>query len=93
VEDPLEDSEIFHSGESGDVERGLEPRNNSFVFVIAYILLSITFYFSYLCGCSSYLISLLAYYQSLSLSVNTHLNKEAIEHFNSLSRGIKEKKF
>ena len=88
VEDPLEDSDILHSGEGGGVERGLEPRNKS---VIACGLLSIAFYISYLCSCSSCLISLLAFHSSLSLSVYTHLNKEAIEHFNSLSRGIKEK--
>jgi len=93
VEDPLEDSEIFHSSEGGDVERWLEPRNNSFVFAITCVLLSIAFYFSYLCGCSSYLISVLAFHTSLSLSVNTHLNKEVTEHLNLLSRGIKEEKF
>ena len=93
MEDPLEDREIFHSGEGGDVERWLEPQNNSFVFTIACVLLSITLYFLYLCGCSSYLISLLVFHPSFSLSVNTHLNKEAIEHLNSLSRGIKEEKF
>ena len=93
MEDPLEDSEILHSGESGDVEQWLEPRDNFFVFVIACVLLSIAFYISYLCSCSSYLISLLAFHPSLSLSVNTHLNKEAVEHLNSLSRSIKEEKF
>ena len=40
VEDPLEDSEIFHSGEGGDIERWLEPRNKSFVFAIV----CLTFY-------------------------------------------------
>ena len=49
---PLEDSEILHSGEGGDVERWLEPWNNSFVFVIACVFLSIAFHFSYLCNCS-----------------------------------------
>jgi len=83
VEDPLVDSEILHSGEGGDVERWLEPRNKSFVFVFACVLLSIDFYFSYLYDCSSCLISLLAFHPSLSLSVYTHLNKEAIEHPNS----------
>jgi len=53
VEDPLENSEIFHSGEGGDVERWLEPQNNSFVFAIVCVLLSIAFHFSYLCNCSS----------------------------------------
>ena len=92
MENHLGDNEILHSGEGSDVEQWLEPRNNSFVFVIPCVLLSIAFYFSYLCGCSSCLISLLAFNPSLSLSVNTHLNKEAIEHLNSLSRGIKEEK-
>ena len=92
MEELLEDSEILHSGEGEDVERWLEPRNNFFVFVITCVLLFIAFYISYLCGCSSFLISLLAFHPSLSLSVNTHLNKEAIEHLNSLSRGIKEEK-
>ena len=45
VEDPLEDSEILHSGEGGDVEQWLEPRNNSFVFAIACVLLSVNFLF------------------------------------------------
>ena len=45
MEDPLDDSEILHSGEGGDVERWLEPQNNSFVFVIACVLLSIAFHF------------------------------------------------
>ena len=80
MEDPLEDSEILHSDEGGDVERWLEPRNKTFVFVFACVSLSIAFYILYLCGCSSYLIPLLVYHTSLSLSVNTHLNKEAIEH-------------
>ena len=53
VEDPLENSEIVHSGEGGDVERWLEPRNNSFVFVIACALLSLAFHYSYLCSSSS----------------------------------------
>ena len=93
MEDPLEDSEILHSGEGGDVERWLKPWNNSLVFVIVCVLLSITFYISYLCSYSSYLISLLAFHSSLSLSVYAHLNKEAIEYLNSLSRGIKKEKF
>ena len=45
MKDPLEDSEILHSGEGGDVERWLEPRNKFFVFVFACILLSIIFTF------------------------------------------------
>jgi len=50
VEDPLVDSEILHSGEGGDIERWLEPRNNSFVFAFACVLLSIAFHYSYLCN-------------------------------------------
>ena len=53
MEDSLEDSEVIHSGEGGDIEQWLEPRTNFFVFAIAYVLLSIAFYFSYLCNCSS----------------------------------------
>ena len=45
MKDPLEDSEILHSGEGGDVEWWLEPRNNSFVFAIACVLLSIAFHY------------------------------------------------
>ena len=56
VEDPLEDSEILHSGEGGDVERWLEPRNNSFVFAIVYVLLFIAFHYSHLCNCSSFIL-------------------------------------
>ena len=93
VEDPLEDSEILHSGEGGDVERWLEPRNKSLVFAIACILLSVAFYISYLRSCLSCLIPLLEFHSSLSLTVYTHLNKEAIEHLNSLFRGIKKEKF
>ena len=93
MEDSIMDSEILYGGEGGDVERWLEPRNKSFVFAFACALLSIAFYFSYLCSCLSCLISLLAFHPSLSLSVYTHLNKEAIEHLNSLSRGIKMEKF
>ena len=93
VKDPLEDSEILHSGEDRDVEQWLEPWNNSFVFTIACVLLSITFYISYLSSCLSCLIPFLAFHSLLSLLVYTHLNNEAIEHFNSLSRGIKEEKF
>jgi len=50
VKNLLEDSEILPSGEGGDVEWWLEPRNNSFVFAIAYVLLSIAFHYSYLCS-------------------------------------------
>ena len=56
MKDPLEDSEILHSGEGGDVEQWLEPWNNSFVFAIACVLLSIAFHYSYLCHCSSYIL-------------------------------------
>ena len=45
MEDPLDDSEILHSGEGGDVERRLEPQNNSLVFVIARVLLLLLFTF------------------------------------------------
>ena len=38
MKDPLVDSEILHSGEGGDVEQWLEPRNNSFLFAIVSIL-------------------------------------------------------
>ena len=92
MEDPLEDSEILNSGEGGDVEWWLEPRNNSFVLAIACVLLSIAFDYSYLCNCSSCIL-LFLFIPSHSFSVYTHLNKEAIEHLNSLSRGIKEEKF
>ena len=34
MKDPLVDSEIFHSGEGGDVEQWLKPRNKSFLFAI-----------------------------------------------------------
>ena len=53
MKDPLKDSEIVHSAEGGDVERGSNIGTNSFVFVIACILLSIVFHFSYMCNCSS----------------------------------------
>jgi len=53
VEDPLEGSEILHSGEGEDVELWLEPQNNSFVFAIICILLSIAFHYSYLCSSPS----------------------------------------
>ena len=62
VEDPIEDSEILHSGKSRDVERWLEPQKKSLVFAIACVLLSIAFYISYLSSCLSYLISLLAFH-------------------------------
>jgi len=65
MEDPLEDSEILYSGEGGDVERWLEPQNNSLVFTIACILLSITFYISYLCKYSSYFIIHLTFFHCL----------------------------
>ena len=42
MEDPIVDSEILHGGEGGDVERWLEPRNKFFVFMIAYLLISIS---------------------------------------------------
>ena len=45
MEDPLVDSEILHSGEGGDVERWLEPRNKSFVFAIDFLLLFIALHF------------------------------------------------
>jgi len=45
VKDPLEYSEILHNGEGGDVKQSLEPPNNFFVFVFAYVLLSIAFAF------------------------------------------------
>jgi len=53
VEDPLEDSEILHSGEGRDESSGSNLKINSFVFVIACVLFSIVFHFSYLCNCSS----------------------------------------
>ena len=90
VEDPLEDSEILHSGEGGDVERWLKPRHKFFVFAIAYVLLSIAFHYSYLYGCSSCILLLFSFHPSLSLSVYTHFNKEAIEHLNLLFIGNKE---
>ena len=93
MEDPSGDSEILHSSGGGDVERWLEPRNNSFVFAFACVLLSIILLLFILVDCSSCLISLLVFHPSLSLSVYTHLNKEAIDHLNSSSRGIKEEKF
>jgi len=45
MENPLKANEILHSGEGRDVERWLESRNNSFVFAIACVLLSIFFTF------------------------------------------------
>ena len=39
MEDSLVYSEIFHSGEGGDVEQWLESRNKSFLFVIALLSL------------------------------------------------------
>ena len=78
----LVDNEILHSGEDGDVERWLKPRNKFFVFVIAYVLLSIAYFYSYLCGCSSCILLLLSFHH-YSLSVFTHLNKKAIEHLSS----------
>jgi len=77
VEDLLVDSEILHSGEGGDVDRWLKPRNIFFVFVIACVLLSIAYFYSYLCGCSSCILLLLSFHH-YSLSVFTHLNKKAI---------------
>ena len=62
MEDPLEDSEILHSGDGRDLERWLESQNNSFVFTIACVLLSITFHYSYLCGCSSCILLLLSFH-------------------------------
>ena len=62
VEDPLEDSEILHSGEGGYIERWLEPQNKFFVFVIACVLLFIAFHYSYLCGCSSCILLLLSFH-------------------------------
>ena len=56
MKDSLEDSEIRHSGEGSNVERWLEPWNNSFVLVSACVLLSIAFIF-YTC-----LIVYLAFY-------------------------------
>ena len=91
MKDPLEDSEILHSGEGGDVDRWLESRNNFFVFAIAFVLLSIIFTIHTCVVVILYFI--IIFIPSLSLSVYTHLNKEAIEHLNSLSRGIKEEKF
>ena len=41
MEDPIVDSEIFHGGEGGDVERWLEPRNKFFMFAIACPLISL----------------------------------------------------
>ena len=85
MEGPLEDSEILHSGEDETWSDGLNLKT---IPLCLRLLALYCFYFSYLCSCSSCLISLLAYHPSLSLSVNTHL-KEAIEHLNSLFRGIK----
>jgi len=93
MEDHLEHSEILHRYEGGDVKQWLEPRNKSFVFAFACVLLSIAFYLSYLYGWSCCLISLLAFHPSLSLLVYTQFNREAIEHLNSLSRRIREEKF
>jgi len=39
MKDPIVDSEIFHSGEGGDVEQWLKPQNKSFLFAIALLSL------------------------------------------------------
>ena len=92
MEDPLEDSEIFHSGEGEDVERWLESRNK---FSCVYVLLCLALYcFSFFIFVILFILhSIIAFISSFSLSVYTHLNKEVIEHLNSFSRGIKEEKF
>jgi len=82
VEYSLVDSEILYSGEGVDVKRWVKPRNKYFVSVIACVLLSIAYHYSYLCGCLSCILLLLSFNSSLSLSVYTHLNKKAIEHLN-----------
>jgi len=61
------DSEILHSGEGGDVEQWLEPRNKSILFAI--ILFVSLFH-------------LLAFFSSF-FPIVAHLNKKAIEHLNS----------
>jgi len=43
------DSEILHGGEGGDVERWLKSRNKFFMFVIACLLNSISFFCLHLC--------------------------------------------
>ena len=71
MKDLLEDSEILHGDESRDVEWWLDLGTNLLCMrlLVSYSLL--LFYFSYLCGCSSSLISLLAFHPSLTLSVYT----------------------
>ena len=41
MEDPINVSEILHSGEGGDVERQLETQNKSFMFVFTCVLFSV----------------------------------------------------
>jgi len=53
VKDPLEDGEILHSGEGGDVEQCLRLivsnlGTNFVVFAFDCVFLSIAFHFSYL---------------------------------------------
>ena len=62
MKDPLVGSEIFHSGEGGDVEWLLKSRNKFFVFTIACVLLSIAYHYSYLCGCSCCILLLFSFY-------------------------------
>ena len=43
------DSEILHSGEGGDVEQSLEPRNKYFLFAIALLsLFNLLDYYSFI---------------------------------------------
>jgi len=74
VKDSIEDSEIFHNGEGRDVEQWLESQNNSFVFAIACVLLSIAFYFSYLCGCS--LLNIIACISSITFTIDQYSSQQ-----------------
>jgi len=89
VEDSLVDSEIIHSGEGGDIKWWLEPRNKFLVFAIACLAL---YCFSLFILVWLFILhSIIAFISSLSLSVYTHLDKEAIEYLNLYSRRIKRR--
>jgi len=92
MEDPLEDSEVIHSGEGGDVEQWLESQNK---FLCACDCLCLALYcFSFFILVQLFILhSIIAFISSLSLPTYTHLNQETIELLNLLSRGIKEEKF
>ena len=81
------DSEILHAVKAGMQRFVLEPQNKSLIFAIAFSLALFSCVFAYSCVFASIALAV-HFLHHLYLSVFTLSIKKAIEHLNTLSRGI-----